>query len=974
MRKIFKFVVAAIIAASTLTAGAYRYDYQTYENDPTKALVYTLPNGLKVFMSINKDMPRLQTGVVVRVGGKNDPAETTGLAHYFEHLMFKGTEKFGTQNYAAEKPMLDQIEQLFEVYRQTTDSLQRAQIYHQIDSISYQASLIAIPNEYDKLMSTIGALGTNAFTSRDITCYVEDIPNNEIDNWARIQADRFQHPVLRGFHTELETIYEEKNMSLTNDSRKVYETMFSLLYPHHPYGTQTVLGSQEHLKNPSITNVKNYHKTWYVPNNMAIVLAGDFDPDNTMDIIIKYFGDMNPNNNLPVLNFPTEAPITKPTVTEVKGLESENILLAWRIPAAKDPDMVKLELLSEVLQNGKCGIIDLNITQKQRLLKSGAGTYSLADGGAFILTGSPKDGQSLDDVQQILLEQIADLRAGKFDDNLLESVVNNYNLRLQQNMEDNNMRASYFLNAFTNGQTWEEMLADLHSLPNITKQDIVDIANKYLGDNNYVIIKKIQTPDDSDLKIAKPKLTPIATNRDEQSEFVSEIINTPVQPIEPRFVDFDKDLKRAKAKKGQVEVMYCKNTTNDLFELTFIYDYGTYAVKPLAYASSYLNLLGTKDMTPEQVKSEFYRLACDYRIHVGGERSYVVLSGLAENMKPAMVLLEKLLNNAVVDKEAWDNYVDRNIKSRMDAKSNQQQCFSRLYMYARYGSPENNPLIDNADTPDQLRAINPQIVLDAVKDLNSHTHEVIYYGPMGEKDFVKFLDKEHITPKKLADVPQGKLYPRVQPTETTIYVAPYNAKQLYMSMFANRGENFDPAIEPMRSIYNEYFGGGMNSIVFQEMRESRSLAYSAWATMSRDSRKGRPYMYMTQIATQNDKMMDAINAFNDIINNMPQSEKALELAKNNIDATMRTNRTIKDNIAWAYIQARDLGLKEDSNKALFLALPGTTIEDVVKFQEKNVKNNVYNYAILGNIEDLDMEALNKLGKVVVLSLEDIFGY
>ena len=235
MKLIFRsFAVVALAVLTALGASAYRYEYKTVPNDPAKTLMYTLPNGLRLYMSVNKDEPRIQTYIPVRVGGKNDPAETTGLAHYFEHLMFKGTPNFGTSDYKAEKPLLDQIENLFEVYRQTTDSAQRAAIYHQIDSVSYKASLIAIPNEYDKLMSTIGAKGTNAYTSQDVTCYVEDIPSNQIDNWARIQADRFIQPVLRGFHTELETIYEEKNMSLTDDSRKALEAMFSAIYPHHP--------------------------------------------------------------------------------------------------------------------------------------------------------------------------------------------------------------------------------------------------------------------------------------------------------------------------------------------------------------------------------------------------------------------------------------------------------------------------------------------------------------------------------------------------------------------------------------------------------------------------------------------------------------------------------------------------------------------------------------------------------------------
>ncbi|MGN0054508.1 MAG: insulinase family protein, partial [Bacteroides sp.] len=107
-----------------------KYSYESVPNDPLKARIYTLDNGLKVYMTVNKETPRIQTYIAVRVGGKNDPAETTGLAHYFEHLMFKGTEKFGTQNYALEKPLLDQIEQQFEVYRKTTDEAERTAIYH----------------------------------------------------------------------------------------------------------------------------------------------------------------------------------------------------------------------------------------------------------------------------------------------------------------------------------------------------------------------------------------------------------------------------------------------------------------------------------------------------------------------------------------------------------------------------------------------------------------------------------------------------------------------------------------------------------------------------------------------------------------------------------------------------------------------------------------------------------------------------
>lgn len=319
MNKLFKqscLSLFLLLAAGACTSSG-KYDYETVPNDPLKARIYTLDNGLKVYLTVNKETPRIQTYIAVRVGGKNDPAETTGLAHYFEHLMFKGTRQFGTQNYEAEEPLLDEIERQFEIYRKTKDEAERKAIYRVIDSLSYEASKYAIPNEYDKLMTAIGSTGTNAYTWYDQTVYQEDIPSNQVENWAKIQADRFGNNVIRGFHTELETVYEEKNMSLTRDMSKVQEAIFSSLFPKHPYGTQTVLGTQDDLKNPSITNIKNYYKQWYVPNNMAICMSGDLDPEATIAIIDKYFGEMKPNPELPVLNLPKEESINEPVVREV---------------------------------------------------------------------------------------------------------------------------------------------------------------------------------------------------------------------------------------------------------------------------------------------------------------------------------------------------------------------------------------------------------------------------------------------------------------------------------------------------------------------------------------------------------------------------------------------------------------------------------------------------------------------------------
>lgn len=973
MNKQLKFSLLALfllIAASVSSATPKEYRYETVPNDPLKARIYTLDNGLKVYMTVNKETPRIQTYIAVKVGGKNDPAETTGLAHYFEHLMFKGSEKFGTQNYAAEKPLLDQIEQKFEAYRKTTDEAKRIAIYHQIDSLSYEASKHAIPNEYDKLMSAIGATGTNAYTGFDQTVYVDDIPSNQIDNWAKIQADRFESNVIRGFHTELETVYEEKNMSLTKDPRKVYEAVLSSLFPHHPYGTQTVLGTQEHLKNPSITSIKNYHQTWYVPNNMAICLSGDFDPDQMIATIDKHFGPLKPNANLPKLNLPKESEINAPIVCEVLGPDAESLTLAWRFPGASSKEYEVLQVVSQILSNDKAGLIDLNLNQQQKVLQAYAYPLAMSDYSALMMQSRPKQGQTLEEIKVLLLGEVKKLRAGEFDEKMLQANINNFKLYQLQQLESNNGRADWFVNSFINGSNWSDEVGAIDRMSKLTKADVIAFANKYLKESNYAAIYKKQGKNPNELKMAKPSITPIVMNRDAISPFLAEIQASNVKPIEPQFLDFKKDLNQLKAK-SDIPVLYKQNTANDLFQLIYVFDMGNNNDKALGTAFSYLEYLGTSDLTPEQVKSEFYRLACSFQVSPGSERTFVILSGLNENMNAATQLFEKLMADAQVNKEAYTNLVADILKARTDAKLNQGQNFSRLSSYAMYGakSPTTN-LLSEAE----LKSMNPQELVDRIHRQNAYKHRILYYGPVAPKELLSSINKYHQAPKTLKEIPAGNSFPRLETPTTKVLIAPYEAKQIYMSQFSNRGEKFDAAIEPTRQMYNEYFGGGMNSIVFQEMRESRGLAYSAWANIAAPNYLKYPYMVRTQIATQNDKMLDAISVFNEIINNMPESEVAFKLAKEAVITRLRTDRTIKSGIIWAYVNAQDLGQEVDSRIKLYNDTKTMTLKNVIDFQQKWVKGRTYTYCILGDKEELDMEKLKEVGPIQELTQEEIFGY
>lgn len=968
MKRIFSAILALI--AIVAMPSCSKYKYETVKGDPMGARIYTLDNGLKVYMSVNKEQPRIQTYIAVRVGSKNDPHETTGLSHYLEHLMFKGSESFGTSDYEAEKPLLDSIRTLFEVYRTKTDPAERARIYHQIDTVSYEASKIAIPNEYDKLMAVIGADGSNAFTSTDMTVYTEDIPSNQIESWAKIQADRFIHPVIRGFHTELETVYEEKNMSLTEDDSKAMEAIDSVLFKRHPYGLQTTLGTQEHLKNPSIINIENHRNNFYVPNNIAICAAGDFEPDEFVAIVEKYFGDWKPNPDIKMLEYEKEEPISTPVEKNVYGLDAEFVMMGWRTPGSKDIERSEVgDIVRSVLFNGTAGLADLDLVQAQKIGYFGAFNYSRPDYGEFMLYGYPRQGQKLEEVRDLMLEEVAKLRSGDFDESLIQATVNNIKLSKMRQLESNESRVSAFTDSFINGHEWKDDALDMQRIEKITKQQVVDFANDYLSADSYVAAFKRIGSDKSIQKIAAPQITPIETNRNKHSAFLDEISGTEVTPIEPVFIDFSKDMSVQKVADG-VRLLYKKNNLNDISSLSCVYSTGSGNDPRLDIAFQYLDYLGTPTRSAEQIKKEMYALACSPRLSAGNTQSVIGVRGLDENIGQAMDIVEDLILNAQPDEDILSSLKSDILKTRSDNKLSQRACFTALQNYVMYG-PEH--IKRTTLTNGQIDSLTSEELLNLVKETYSKQHDILYYGPSDEAEAKAGATAHH----KIAASPEAieKQVPAYRKnTGSEVFIAPYDANQFYYIQYSNRGEKYDVANDADLEIYNTYFGSGMNAIVFQEMREARGLAYSASAFVRTPGYKEQDYTFYAFIASQNEKLQEAVEAFDDIINNMPESEAAFDIAKTSILANLRTQRTVGADVLYEYLDLEDLGLKEDANKALFEKIQGMTLEDVKAIQQKWIKGRTYTYGLLGDQSGFDQEFVNSLGPVTQLTLTDIFGY
>lgn len=951
----------------TVTTGD-GYTYETVEGDPLKARIYTLDNGLKVYMTVYKDAPRIQTCIPVKVGHKNDPADNTGMAHYLEHLMFKGSDEFGTIDWEKEKVELDKISDLFEVYRAETDSAKRIAIYHQIDSVSGAASQLALANEYDRMLASIGATGTNAFTSVEQTVYINDVPNNQLDKWLKIEKERFQDLVTRLFHTELEIVYEEKNMSLDNDRRKASEALLAGLFQKHPYGTQTTLGRVEHLKNPSLKTVNGYHDTYYVPNNMAICLSGDFDPDEVIKKIDDTFGQLQ-SKDVPVYTPPVEEPIAEPIVKEVLGPDAESVSMAFRFPGIGSKEADLLTMTDMILSNSQAGLIDLNLNQKQKVIGAYSYPRIMKDYSYHGLGGRPRQGQELEEITQLLLSQIDLVKKGDFPDWLLQAIINDLKLNRLRGYERNWSRAYAMANAFILDLSWEDHTDELNRLSKITKQDIIDFANKYYTDN-YVVVYKRTGKDKDVKKISKPKLTPVNVNRADQSTFFKDVQAMEVEDIQPVFVDFEKDIKQFSIK-NNIPVFYKENSENDLFQLYYLTDMGTDNNKKLGIALRYLRYLGTSEYSPEEIKQEFYKIGCSFNVNSSSDQVWVRLNGLKENFQAGVKLFERLLADAQPNPEALNNLVKDILKTRADNKlSKRAILWGAMYNYGTYGPKSSYTHLLNED---ELNALQPQELIKIINEINSFEHRVLYYGPDDQSALTSLLDEFHNVPEKLTVIPEAAEFPELPTKQTKVYLVNYDMKQAEIIMLS-KSELFNKDNTPIRSLFNEYYGGNMSSVVFQEMRESKALAYSVYGAYRTPAKKEKAHYVFSYIGTQVDKLPEAMQGFFELLTNMLESETSLNLSKESIVKSIAPQRITKSDILFRYERAKKLGIDYDSRKPVFEQVPNLTMNDLKSFFTKYIENKEYTILVLGDVKKINKRALAKYGKVKQLTLEEIFGY
>lgn len=936
--------------------------YQAVENDPAGVRIYTLENGLKIYLAKNNDAPRIQTYIAVNSGSNDDPASHTGLAHYLEHMMFKGSAALGTLDWKKEKPLLDEIEALYEAHSLEQDPLQKKEIFRKIDTLSQQAAVYALPNEYDKIMSALGASGTNAHTWLNETIYKNNIPSTELKRWLMVEKERFSNIAIRLFHTELETVYEEFNAGQDNDSRLMHETMMRALFPTHPNGQQTTIGRPEHLKNPSIRAIKTYFKENYVPNNMAVILVGDLDFEEAVEAVAESFGTLKPNWNLTKKSV-SEAPQEAHSET-VMTPSSPCLQIAWRTGPAGSRDAMIASLICELLTNsGETGLLDLNINQKQKATRALAYTLGYQDYSSLNLFIIPKENQNLQEAKTLLLNEVENIKSGNFPDWMPEAIINDYKLQRIKTFENADGLATTLYSVFIQGRSWLEELETLDEAAAITKGEICAYAKEKLGDNACIIFKE-QGENKNLVRVENPGITPLKINREGQSEFFKNLLQIETPELQPEFMDFSKHITISRL--AGRDFYFIRNASNEYAKLSFIFPVGTEDDKDYKIAFPFFEYLGTHKDSPEAIRNELYKRGLSYRYMTSKDQIIVSLSGLEENLIDGIAFYFEWLRNAYADPEIYADFIDTVQSERSFMKNDKNTIKKALQYYIKYG-PDNT--FRNIHSIQELIDTDPAYWTEKLISLFSSAFDIFYYGrdtaslaealqPHLKAEYQSLENKR----KKNEYFPDGGLY-----------FTPYDMVQVEM-MGAAVGDEVDTDTFACISVFNEYFGRGLSSIVFQELRESRSLAYSAGVQYFYAETTGKRDSIQYYIGTQPDKLQVALSSLEELIRDMPYAQEQFDNARISALKIMASARYTRSNIFFRYYAQKKLGLEGDIREKVYRSVENMNWETFYTFYKEKIQSAVFSTGLIGSNDAVRNFAQKENLQITELSREELFNY
>ena len=927
---------------------------------------HTLDNGLTVFLSPNHETPRFYAEIITRAGSKHDPESNTGLAHYLEHLLFKGTSSFGTIDFAKEKPLLDEIASLYEERSNEQNESKRDEIYKKINEISIEASTFAVPNEMDRVYGNMGGKGINAHTWHEETVYKVDLPANRLIHWAKIESERFANPVFRLFHTELETVYEEKNRSIDNKDRLLNTKVNDLLFKVHPYGQQPTLGSIEHLKNPSIKAIEEFYVTHYVPENMAICISGDIDTEETIKIIEEHFSSWK--SEAPLRPEPKweEKPLSGREFVQVQYLGEEQILLGFRTAPKFHPDYHALRLMDMIIDNSVAGLINLDLVEKQKVRSAGCFPQNYNDYGVHFFYGIPKEGQSLEEVEKLILAQINRVKKGDFEDWVIPAVITDFKKLEKENRENNTKRVELMRDTFLSFVDWETTNREIEVLEKLTKEDIIRVANQYYGENyvvGYRIDKQHKLP-----SIEKPKIDPLEIDPDKESVFMKNVNAIPFDSFKPKFIEEGVNYTIKEIMPG-TKLIHVNNPLNDLFTLEMRMEVGSRHIPLLPYAKRMLDRSGAGEINSNDLKIEWYKIGTDFAFAVRENLSSIVMTGLDENFNNSLKLGRDLIENPNISNEIWDETKNIIFSERDDEQKDPSAISNALAHFHRYG-PRSRYLERPSDQ--DLNATNVEDLGAILQSILQAEKTVLYYGPKSPDEVIDSISQGFIgNTKEIKNPEPYKVLHSRKAKENQIYFFEKEMAQAQVRLEFPVGI-FDENKMPAAQLFNEYFGGGMAGLVFQELREARALAYSAWAHYFSPTRPEEENLLVGSIGCQADKTIEAVLAFMDLLENMPINQTRWDSAHSSMLSSYRTNPIPYRGIAGFVYDVLALGLSGDPRKARFKIVEEAKIETLEEFYKNSIKPKAKLISIVGDSNKIDIEELEKIGPVTRIQKEQLF--
>ncbi|MEZ4448130.1 MAG: insulinase family protein [Nannocystaceae bacterium] len=960
-------VLAVLIAVGALAPETARADepWTTFAGDPIGAKVRRLDNGFTVVISENHEVPRVFGAVVVRAGGKNDPAHATGIAHYLEHMLFKGTASLGTIDHGGERPHLDEIEALYEALRATDDDDERAEIFAAIDRASQAAGRYAIPGELDRVLQQIGSSAVNAFTTPDITVYHNEFPARSIDRWIAVYGHRFQEPVFRLFPSELETVYEEKNRSM-DGLEPVAEAFLAKFFRAHPYGTQSVLGSVDHLKRPSLKEMYAFYRRHYVAGNMALVLAGDVDADAIWPVIDRYFGTW-PNEPVPKAITFEDPPFRGREEATIRMTPVRALGLGFRLPPEGHPDYAAVLVINELLTNEQeAGLLD-RLADDGEVLIARAVPIPLNDVGVGLIAVIPRIiTQTFAGAERRLLAALAKVRGGDFSDVTLAAVRRAALDRYRRRWESNEDRALALVEAFGRGQSWQATLDTLDRLAKVDRAQVMAAAERYYGDDYLALRSRVGFPDKTRLK--KPPITAVQPAKAARSSFAAGLDRIPERPTPLRLVVPGRDIERASVAPG-VTLERNQNPFNDLYTLELRHGVGHYDVRLLSVLDEYLGDVGTQKRDGKAFKEALFNLATTLTVQSTEEALVLRLEGPEEHLEAALDLLGELLRGPAEDRgalrrlrrERWGlRQVDRRQPRVIADALREYVTFGDASTYLREYSPR------------QLLGVRPRHLIAALREAQGYEATIRYVGRRSAAEVAgavrgRLEFRDHLAParpKVVRDrIDRGRdrvfWVKRRQSVQTQVYLLV-------------EGDPVPLAERPAAAAYNEYLGGGMAGLVFHEIRELRALAYSARGEWYESPVAGKKGVLLAYLATQADKTAGALEVLSGLLDHLPDGRDQMEGLRAALirshEAAQPRFRELQGEVArWRW-----LGYHDDPRRTMLPALREVTWEDVRAFHERQVVGRPRTLMIVGDPRQIDEATLERYGEVEVVRSGALF--